>query len=1838
MNASVLLGASREGDLLEVLWEDAERVFCRLSRNDAEGHRHAFIPAVVGAEHPTLESINRLAHEYELKDYLDGAWALRPLEFFREGGRAMLVVEYTGGEPLDRLIPKPMEIGSFLRVAGSLAAALGRLHGRGLIHKDIKPANVLVDSAAGQVWLTGFGIASRLSRERQASEPPELIAGTLAYMAPEQTGRMNRSVDARSDLYALGVTLYQMVTGVLPFAAADPMELVHSHIARQAVPPAERTPGVPAAISAVIMKLLAKTPEDRYQTAAGVDADLRRCLTPHQLAVSIEPFALAAHDIPDVLRIPEKLYGREQSIQALLAAFERVATGGSSELMLVSGYSGIGKSSVVNELQKALSSSKAIFAAGKCDHFKRDIPYATLAQALQALVQMILRSSEAELPRWRDSIRRAVEPNGHLITSLIPELALVIGEQPPVPDLLPQDSRNRFQMVFRSFLHVFARPEHSMVLFLDDLQWIDGATLALVEDLVGQHETRHLLLIGAYRENEVGASHPLVLALEALRRASTRVNEIVLAALELDDLTRLVASALHCDEQRARPLARLVDEKTGGNPYFAIQFLTELAAEALLSFDAGIGSWTWDVARIAGKGYTDNIVQLMVVKLKRLPAAAQEGLKELACLGNIADFATLAIVRESSDEEIHSALGDATKAGLVIRLESAYRFAHDRVQEAAYALIPQALRPGLHLRIGRQLRAASAMEPTAECVFAVVNQLNHAVDLISDVEERIALLRLNVLAGVKAKTGIAYGAARDYLAQAAALVAADAWTRYYEATLELYMSLAECEYLVGNFDSADYLFALMLGNARSDLDRARIYSLHMKVCQVGSGYCESLALALEALQLFGVTFPETDDEIQATADAEFRAVSINLGERRIGDLLDAPATDAPEVRAIIDLLVEAAPSAYNGRPKLFPLVVMKAVNFSLRYGNTDQSSYAYAVHALMLVGVYGEMAQALEFSEMALRLNERFNNARLRGALLHLHGDHVYFWRRHFATGVPILEQGFRACLAVGDLVYAGHLAFLMVWQAIERGDALEEARTLAARNAEFARQSHNDAVYQTIQLEQQFVTSLQGRTSDPLKFDAAGFDERASLAAIAKADFGCGIVFHPIMKQILAFLHGRHAEALDAAQLAEPMLGAAMATPIEATHHFYHALTLTALYPSAPPKEQAQLGSVLEGKLKKLKLWADNCPQNYHNRYALVLAEIARIEGRPAEAMNLYEEAIRSARDNGFVQQEALAFELAARFYAARGFATFAHAYLRNARDGYLRWGAQGKVRQLDETYPQLRDEAGAPPGPTGIAETVEHLDLATVVKVSEAVSGEIVLEKLIDTLMRTAIEHAGAERGLLILPRGDEYRIEAEVTTRGNQVTVDLRQASVTPASLPESVFRYVLRTKESVLLQDASGRSPFAADDYIRKHHARSVLCLPILKQARLLGMLYLENNLTPHAFTPARMAILKLLASEAASSMENARLYRDLAEREARIRRLVDANIIGIILWDIEGRILEANDAFLCMVGYDREDIVSRSVLWTDMTPPEWRERDEQQLVPELKRTGSLQPFEKEFFRKDGSRVPVLIGVATFEEGGYQGVAFVIDLTERKHAADALRALQMDLAHANRLATMGQLAASIAHEVNQPIGAARNNAHAALRFLAGDPPDLAEVREAIECVVKDTYRAGDIISGIRDQVKKVPARKTAVDLNEAIEEVIALVRGELSKHRVSIQVRLAEGLSTVHADRVQLQQVMLNLILNAIEAIIGVGDEARELVISTESLPTEGVLVAVRDSGSGVAAEDRQRVFESFYTTKAGGVGIGLSICRSIIDAHSGRLWVDAHQPRGAVFRFTLPVHN
>ena len=639
--------------VLEPLREGEEYI---LYSGRTDGELPAILVVAPVSEYPALESLERLEHEYLLRDELDSDWAARPLALTHHLGRTTLVLEDPGGEPLDGTIGQQLELRRFLLLGIGVSAALGKLHQRGLIHKDIKLANILADSATGDVWLTGFGIASRLPRERQAPEPPEVIGGTLAYMAPEQTGRMNRWIDFRSDLYSLGVTLYQMLTGVLPFMAADSAEWVHCHIARQPAPPEERAKGVPGPISAIIMKLLAKTAEERYQTAAGLETDLRQCLTQWETRKHVDPFLLGAHDMSDRLLIPEKLYGREWEIHALLGAFDRVAASGTPELVLVSGYSGVGKSSVVNELHKALGPTSGLFAAGKLDQYKRDIPYATLAQAFQTLVREILAKSDAEVSDWQDALREAVNPNGQLIVNVIPELEFVIGKQQPVPDLAPQDAQNRFQLVFRRFLGAFARREHPLALFLDDLQWLDLATLEFLERLFTELEVRHLLVVGAYRDNEVNSSHPLLRTLDRVHKAGASVQQIVLAPLGLDDVGRLVADSLNCERDSAQPLARLVHEKTGGNPFFAIQFFTALAEEGLLAFDSGAAAWAWDLARIRAKGYTDNVVDLMAGKLNRLPDMTQEAIGLLACLGSVAEIATLSLVQGESKQEIHAAL------------------------------------------------------------------------------------------------------------------------------------------------------------------------------------------------------------------------------------------------------------------------------------------------------------------------------------------------------------------------------------------------------------------------------------------------------------------------------------------------------------------------------------------------------------------------------------------------------------------------------------------------------------------------------------------------------------------------------------------------------------------------------------------------------------------------------------------------------------------------------------------------------------------------------------------------------------------------------------------------------------------------------------------------------------------------------------------------------------------------------------------------------------------------------------------------------------------------------
>ena len=1595
-----------------------------------------------------------------------------------------------------------------------------------------------------------------------------------------------------------------------------------------------------------------------------------------------------------------------------------------------------------------------------------------------------------------------------------------------------------------------------------------------------------MLLIGAYRDNEVTSDHPLTRTLDRLRGAGTPVQEIVLSPLALEHVGQLVADSLYCDCEGAAPLAELILEKTAGNPYFVIQFLTELVEQGLVTFDYSAARWLWDLVRIHVKGYTDNVVDLMVGKLSRLPIRTRKFLQRLACLGDRAEFAVLAIVCEYSDEELRRELQEALRTELIVILEGTCRFVHDQVQEAAYSLIPKGQRAKAHLRIGRLLATHIPPEKRDEAIFEIVNQLNRGVALVTSREECEQIAELNLVAGKRAQASAAYTSALSYFTTGLALLLDDCWQRRHDLIFALELARAQCEFVCGAVTQAQDHLHVLSTRAATTVEKTTVACLRVDLYMSIDRSEDAVTIGLESLQSLGIDWPSRPTEKEALR--EYESIWSWLGSRKIEDIIDSPLMSDATSLATLDLLIRVAVPAFFASSHLFAVAVCRAVSLSLERGNSDASCIAYELFAMLAGPHFGNYDAGYRFGRLGCELVERPRLNRFQARTFETFGF-VIPWTKHVRSGRNLLVRSFEIANRNGDITYAGYACGQITTNYLMAGDALADTQKEAEKGLEFAKKVRFGLIvgWSTGQLS--LIRTLRGLTKKFGCFDDEAFDEvrfekyLASNPALALPE-----CWYWIRKLQARYFAGDYAGGIYAASKAQPMLWASLSLLEMAEYHFYGALCRAAAWDVATADQRRTYREVLFTHREKLEIWARNCPENYENRLALVDAEIARIDGRHLDAENLYERAIESARSNGFVHNEALANELAARFYRTRGFEKIANVYLRDAHRCYVRWGADGKVRQLDELHPQLRQDEHAP-APTGTIEArVEQLDLATMIEVSQALSGEMVLEKLVDKLMRIALERAGAERGLLIVPRGDELRIEAEAITTGENIEVYLPEGVDIAAVLPELLARYGMRTHETVILNDASSRNPFCRDPYIVQRRARSILCLPLINQRKLVGILYLENNLTPNVFTPGRVALLKVLASQAAIALENSRLYDDLADREGRIRRLVDANIIGIFIADREGRILEANDAFLSLVGYGREDLVSGRVRWTELSPPEWRERDVLTQA-ELNSTGVVQPFEKEYFRKDGSRVPVLVGAAMFKEEGDR-LAFVLDLTERKRAEDRLRRteawlrqaeslshsgtrvynattnlyiywsdesyriwgfdpqqglpsrddmfrrihpddrdrvsekiqevvrqktdfalfefrillpngtikhleltsrqlfssegafleavtctvdvtqrkrteqalraseakfraaidgiaglvaimapsgelesvnsplteyfgrnveelknwgtsdavhpedrprvleayetalaagtpfhhelrlrrfdgeyrwfenrgapirdesgritrwyclltdiedrtqalarlqqMQSDFAHMNRVSVMGELAASLSHEITQPIASARNNARAAQNFLKMQPPDLGEVTEALSCVVGDADRAGEIIDRIREQIKKAPARKQRFDLNAAINEVIILARSVTNRNGLSVQTQLSAGLVPVLGDRVQLQQVLLNLILNAAEAMGSVEEGPRELLISTEQDPA-GVVVAVRDSGPGIDSAHLDRVFDAFYTTKASGTGMGLSICRSIIHAHGGKLWAEANEPRGAVFQFTLP---
>lgn len=1784
-----------------------------------------------------------LEHELALAEDLDPAWALRPFAMTHVDGRAALVMVDPGGQPLDRLLGAPLELGRFLGLALAAAVALRGLHARGLIHKDIRPANLWIDTTS-QVRVSGFGFATLQPRERQAPAPPEILAGNLAYMAPEQTGRMNRPIDNRSDLYALGVTFYEMLVGSLPFVATDPMEWVHCHIARLPPPPSVRVEGVPPVVEAIILKLLAKNAEDRYQTAAGLEFDLRRCMLAFAAHKAIEPFVLAERDASDRLMISGKLYGREVEAGLLKAAFEKVATDGKFEFLLVTGYSGVGKSAVVSELNAALHTTRGLFAVAKFDQYKRDIPYASLAEAFRGLLRQVLSKDDADLERWRAALLQALGTSGQLMVDLIPELGVILGEQPKPHSLSAQDEKARFHLIFRRFLQVFARADHPLILFLDDLQWLDAATLELLERLSIDEESPYLLLIGAYRSNELDATQGFGRSLETIRTARGELRELQLKPLTPRDVAQLIADTLRAELASVIALATLVYRKTRGNPFFVAQFLTTLHVDGLLVFDLGAGAWRWDLEQIRSRGITDNVAELMARKLTRYKDMPLAVIKALACLGNETRTETLSRVLGVSEAEVHRALRDIVGADLVHRTAAGYAFAHDGVRDAAYGLIPEAERAAAHLRIGRLLSEDVSPKALEDVIFEIVNQFNRGAGLVQTPAERLRLAELNLIAGKRAKASAAYQSAQAYLTTGCDLLPINAWEDHYRTTFELRFHQADCRFMTGDTDFAGAHFAILAERSQDMTDLTAVVGRQMVLQAFLGDMRGAILTGLNCLEKMGEAIPEhpTDREVEE----EFDKFIAKVGDREISSLFDEPDLDDVHYRNALALFEELLGPGSMGDPNFLDMMLLRMANIGINQGFSDESTHAFANLGARVFGWrFGQFEQGHQFGQLAMRLIEDRGYDRHAARVYAIISGIVAPWSQPLRESHAIALRAIELPRERGGLSYAGYAWTCAITALLDSGKSLPEVHRLAEIGLEFAQKSNFTLVIQFITTQLDIIRELRGLVPENALFGETTFadPEREAFLSGTPSLWHAHIRYQIRKLQVL-FHAGRYDECLPILVLVGGNLGESpilCSSPVfEVVEYcFYSALARAASLTDRPAEDWEPDFLALRTSAAQLADWAQRCPANFADRSRLVAAEIARLEGRELDAQRLYEDAIGLSREQGFIQNEAMACELAGVFYEARGFKTISEAYLRKARAAYARWGAHGKVGQLDRRFASLDDDDRALES-KGRAARFEHLDLPAVLEMHQLVSRELVLDRLIEQLMVTMVEHAGAVRGLLLLPKERGLRIAAEATTQEATVKVDLRSQAKLAGELPQTVLNYVLRTHEAVIVDDALAPNPYASDSYFAAAKIRSALCLPLVKQGRVVGVLYLENGLSAHIFTPARLAALQLLASQAAISLENAELFLDAQDAKNEARRVGDElkrsfDMIPALAWraSAEGVFEFANKRWHDYTGVAADD-PNFSDMWIGSFHPDDAERVASVWM-HLLEFGASGEVEGRIRRFDGEYRSFLVRATPMRDEAGRIVMWHgtnTDIEELKRAEQAQEAL----ARVSRVTAMGELTVSIAHEVNQPLMAIVTNAATCLMWLEEERFNLEEARLAAQRIIRAGHRAGDVIASIRALAKKSPPQTVALNLNDAVTEVLMLTRNELDRHAITVEADLSPDLDLARADQVQMQQVILNLVINGIEAISASSDPYRVIRIRSEREGPGFVQISVSDSGIGLGAGDQERIFEAFYTTKTGGVGMGLSICRSIVESHGGRLWAGPNTPSGTIFKFSIPT--
>lgn len=1489
-------------------------IFRALRENDQK----AVIIKLLKEDYPTPEKITRFKREYQVTKELAqaGEGINNVFDFCNYENTFAIIEDDFDGTSLEEILKnRPLKLNEFLELAIRITSILGEIHDHFVIHKDINPSNIIWNPKTNQLKLIDLGICTKLSRENFELCHPKILEGTLEYISPEQTSRMNRSIDYRTDYYSLGVSFYKMLTGKLPFTSNDPMELLHFHIAKNPMPPHHLNSNIPEVLSHIILKLMQKTADERYQSAGGIIKDLKKCLTELKKKGRIDLFPIAQFDISVKFQVSEKLYGRDKEIQILLTKFDEV-THGRGQLLLVAGYSGIGKSSLIHEVHKPMVEKRGYYIAGKFDQYRRNIPYSAIVQSLNELIRQLVIEGPETIENYRQQFNERLGINLGVIVELIPSFATICPQYEKPAVLGAAETQNRFNQVLIDFFQTIALPEHPLVMFLDDLQWADASSLEFLRLLLSHFDTKHLLIIGAYRNNEVDQAHILSMALKEMQKTNISLTTITLGPLGKHEITQLLADTLHTPIDSVTGLVDLCDQKTQGNPFFLNQLLLSFYKEGLIYLSADRISWEWNILEMKKIDVTDNVIDLMTNKINKLSTHTKKILLFAACMGHRFDLKTLSMIYKKSMPETNQDLWEAMQEGLILPEDTSYkfvsdlqdyrehsqpqiqtyRFLHDRVQQAAYLLLPKEEREVIQRDIGHILLNNTPKDKIAENIFNIVNQLNVGMSLITSKEEKQQLSHLNLIAGKRAKDSTAYASAIAYLKIAKDLLPEAWWFDHYEQGLEIVKILAESLYIIGQIEAADQLIKDTLPHLKTNIEKADMQCMQVIQYSTSARMQEAIDKGLEALRLLNVNIAEYPSIF--TVLKEIFLVRWYLLKKRIANLINQPMITDQRQSRIMSLLNEMRSSAYTtNHVNLIATIILRATRLALQHGTAAETADTYSGAGFVFTGL-GDLKRGFEFFKLAIALNSKLNEMRYRCQIYTLYAFFCCPLNHPWQHIEEYANKAITAGLQTGELFYLSQMATNVIINNPEMPfpTLLQEM----TRYSNYIAQVKYQNAWDTYSVYDCYIRNFMGLTKDRHSLSNERFNEYEAYTRMKESRYFSGVAVYELHKAIIYYLYAEYEKAWEHSQKADALIESLLNTANATEHFFYTFLTLAALYPTLSWYRKIKTWRRLKHEYHKFKKWSAYCPANFSHKKYLMEAELARLGGNELRASKLYNLAIEKAKEYRFLRIEALAYELAAKFHLQTQQTQLVKFYILEAKYAYTKLAADGRIKYLEEIYPNqllfdksfsLNDTISSENPKTSTTTVVSgSLDLDSVIKSSQMISSEIVLKELLKKLMKIVIENAGAEKGWLVLPSGKDWYIEAEGSIDGES---DIILQSLPIKLLPTSIINSVIHTKQPIVLDAAHDSPLYAADAYIKKFQTKSVLCLPLLSHGQLDGVLYLENNLAYHVFTPSRLETLKLLASQIVISVNNARLYHELEETNRAYECFVPQDFLKLL---------------------------------------------------------------------------------------------------------------------------------------------------------------------------------------------------------------------------------------------------------------------------------------------------------------------------------------------------------